>query len=126
MAPAAAEGGGVRGGGGGGRWGLLAASGSIPLTYAGNRHPWHRTGRGHYFGAKIRNEIEKNENEKCALREGSGSSTPAHIVVAHSACNRFYNNKGAFGKACRADSLLNLVKALPNGFSERSDFLLIL
>jgi hypothetical protein len=34
--------------------------------------------------------------------------------------------KGQFGRAPRADSLLNPARALPNSFSERSDSLLIL
>jgi hypothetical protein len=33
---------------------------------------------------------------------------------------------GAFGRALRADSLLNPARALPNSFSEKSDSLLIL
>jgi hypothetical protein len=33
--------------------------------------------------------------------------------------------KGQFGRAPRADSLLNSARALPNSFSERSDSLLI-
>jgi hypothetical protein len=36
------------------------------------------------------------------------------------------DTEGQFGRAPKADSVLNLVRALPNNFSERSDSLLIL